>query len=315
MAVAKSRVAVIAVLLVTVCGGPWGCAVKGHLSPSALSDEVRAQLNTVGVSTAPLPPEAGLDAPRSGKAWGALKGAGSGLAVGAVPGLAIASGISGCHGGGPVALACGTILVAGLGVAAAGGTVGALVGSVYGAVTAESASKVRAAQIELENALRDVDVQATLRDHVLQTSRERSSVRLVALEEGVDTVLEVRVAAVRFVGQGGINPPLSVIMTAPVRLLRAADGAELYAATFEYRSPGAYKISDWAYADSAAFRETLAEGTRSLAGEIVQLVLGEQPDRVSPPAAESTDPAAESADPVEHETELPKRIDLDAVAD
>jgi len=106
-----------------------------------------------------------------------------------------------------------------------------------------------------------------------------------------------------------------VIMTAPVRLLRAADGAELYAATFEYRSPGAYKISDWAYADSAAFRETLAEGTRSLAGEIVQLVLGEQPDRVSPPAAESTDPAAESADPVEHETELPKRIDLDAVAD
>jgi len=168
-------------------------------------------------------------------------------------------------------------------VAAAGGTVGALVGSVYGAVTAESASKVRAAQIELENALRDVDVQATLRDHVLQTSRERSSVRLVALEEGVDTVLEVRVAAVRFVGQGGINPPLSVIMTAPVRLLRAADGAELYAATFEYRSPGAYKISDWAYADSVAFRETLAEGTRSLAGEIVQLVLGEQPDRVSPP--------------------------------
>ena len=246
MAVAKSRVAVIAVLLVTVCGGPWGCAVKGHLSPSALSDEVRAQLNTVGVSTAPLPPEAGLDAPRSGKAWGALKGAGSGLAVGAVPGLAIASGVSGCRGGGPAALACGTILVAGLGVAAAGGTVGALVGSVYGAVTAESASKVRAAQIELENALRDVDVQATLRDHVLQTSRERSSVRLVALEEGVDTVLEVRVAAVRFVGQGGINPPLSVIMTAPVRLLRAADGAELYAATFEYRSPGAYKISDWA---------------------------------------------------------------------
>ena len=200
-------------------------------------------------------------------------------------------------------------------MAAAGGTVGALVGSVYGAVTAESASKVRAAQIELENALRDVDVQATLRDHVLQTSRERSSVRLVALEEGVDTVLEVRVAAVRFVGQGGINPPLSVIMTAPVRLLRAADGAELYAATFEYRSPGAYKISDWAYADSVAFRETLAEGTRSLAGEIVQLVLGEQPDRVSPPAAESTDPAAESADPVEQETELPKRIDLDAVAD
>jgi len=101
MTVAKSRVAVIAVLLATVCGGPWGCAVKGHLSPSALSDEVRAQLNTVGVSTAPLPPEAGLDAPRSGKAWGALKGAGSGLAVGAVPGLAIASGVSGAAEAGP----------------------------------------------------------------------------------------------------------------------------------------------------------------------------------------------------------------------
>jgi hypothetical protein len=312
---ARSRVAVIVVLLGTVCGGPWGCAVKGHLSPPALSDEVRAQLNTVGVSTAQLPPEAGLDAPRSGKAWGALKGAGAGLAAGAVPGLAIASVVSGCHGGGPVALVCGTIIVAGLGVAAAGGTVGAFVGSIYGAVTAESASKIRAAQVELERVLGDLDVQATLRDHVLRTAHERSPMKLVALEEGVDAVLEVQVSTIRFAGQGGINPPLSLIMTAPVRLRRATDGVELYAATFEYRSPGAYKISDWAYADSVAFRETLAEGTRSLAGKVVQLVLGERPDRVSSPAAESTGPAADSADPVERETELPKRIDLDVVAD
>jgi len=44
---------------------------------------------------------------------------------------------------------CGAVVALGLGVAAAGGTVGALGGTVYGAVTAESGSKIDAAETEL----------------------------------------------------------------------------------------------------------------------------------------------------------------------
>src|SRR5436309_712810 len=162
--ITKRRAAVVALVL-AVCVGPWGCALNRQRSLQPPSDEVRPQFNTIGLPAARFLPEANLKAPTSGKGWGAAKGAGYGVAAGAGPGLAIASSVRGCHGGREIgALVCGTVLLFGLGVAAAGGTVGALGGAVYGAVTAEPASRISAAESELKSAVVDLNVQETLRD-------------------------------------------------------------------------------------------------------------------------------------------------------
>ena len=83
MTLAKNRSAVIAIVLVALCGGQWGCAIPARPAPEPLSDEVRAQLKTVGVPAAPYLPDFQLEAATSGKGWGALKGAGYGVAAGA----------------------------------------------------------------------------------------------------------------------------------------------------------------------------------------------------------------------------------------
>src|SRR5207249_873287 len=299
-----------------VCAGPWGCAIKRPPMLQSPSEDVRAQLNTIGLPVAGFAPETRVDAPTSGKGMGALKGAGFGLAAGATPGLAIANAVGkGCGGGREIgALVCGAVLAFGLGVAAAGGTVGALGGTVYGAVTAESGSKIDAAETELKSAVTQSNVQATLRDHVLQTVRDRSSLNFVAVDDhqtsaageridygalvstDIDTVLEVSVPRIGLVAQPGINPPVSLFMTAGARLIRTADGAEVYAEKFEYRGPGALFL-EWAAADAQMFRQEVDRGTRSLAEKIVRLLFPAEPPRESAPAEHSAEPPTAPAAP------------------
>ncbi len=233
------RRSTLVVLVLAVCAGPWGCAIKQPRAPQSPTEDVRAQLNTVGLPVAESAPETHVDAPTGGKGMGALKGAGIGLAAGATPGLAIAGSVGrGCGAAREIgAVVCGAVIVLGLGVAAAGGTIGALGGTLYGAVTAESASKIDAAEAELKSAVIRADVQTTLRDHVLLFVRDRSSLNVVAMNRGaageriddqalassgIDTVLEVSVARIGLAGQSGINPPVSLFMSARARLVRTA---------------------------------------------------------------------------------------------
>src|SRR5439155_9747186 len=236
------------VLVLVVCAGPWGCALKHPQGPQSPTDEVRAQLKAIGLPVAGSPPEAHVEAPTSGKGMGALKGAGIGLAAGATPGMAIAGSVGrGCGGGGQLGAAiCGAAIVFGLGVAAAGGTIGALGGTVYGAITAESGSKVDAAEAELKSAVLQADVQMMLRNQVLEMVRERSAPNFVAVNDeqwdangqpidyqrlartGIDTILEVSVPGIGLAGESGINPPVSLFMRGRARLVRTADGVEMY---------------------------------------------------------------------------------------
>src|SRR5437867_2621792 len=298
------------VLVLAVCAGPWGCAIKRPPLPQSPSEDVRAQLNTIGLPVAGFAPETQLDAPTSGKGMGALKGAGFGLAAGATPGLAIANAVGkGCGGGREIgALVCGAVLAFGLGVAAAGGTVGALGGTVYGAVVAESGSKVDAAETELKSAVIQADVQTALRDHVLETVRDRSSRNFVAVDDqrpgaagegmdyralaskGVDTALEVSGPRIGLAGQSGINPPVSLFMTARARLIRTADGAEMYAEKFDYRGGAAHKFLEWAADEGQVFRQEVDRGRRRLAGDIVRLRFPAEPARDSTPAEPSPEP-------------------------
>src|SRR5881396_1473902 len=312
---ATRRITMI-VLVLAVCAGPWGCAIKRPPMLQSPTDEVRAELKTIGLPVAGFVPEAQVDAPTSGKGMGALKGAGFGLAAGATPGLAIANAVGkGCGGGREIgALVCGAVLAFGLGVAAAGGTVGALGGTVYGAVVAESGSKIDAAETELKSAVTQSNVQATLRDHVLQTVRDRSSLNFVAVDDhqtsaageridygalvstDIDTVLEVSVPRIGLVAQSGINPPVALFMTAGAKLIRTADGVEIYAEKFEYRGPGALFL-EWAAADAQMFRQEVDRGTRSLAEKIVRLLFPAEPPRESAPAEHTAEPPTAPAAP------------------
>src|SRR5437867_8687883 len=303
---ATRRITMI-VLVLAVCAGPWGCAVKRPPVPQSPTDEVRAELKTIGLPVAGFVPETQVDAPTSGKAMGALKGAGFGLAAGATPGMAIVGGVgkvgTACRAARELgALVCGAVVAFGLGVAAAGGTVGALGGTVYGAVTAESGSKIDAAETELKSAVTQSNVQATLRDHVLQTVRDRSSLHFLAVDDrqtsaageridygalvstDIDTVLEVSVPRIGLVAQSGINPPVSLFMTARARLIRTADRAELYAEKFDYRGGAAYKFLEWAADEGQVFRQEVDRGARILAEDIVGLVFLSVTAAVSLPA-------------------------------
>ena len=309
---ATRRITMI-VLVLAVCAGPWGCAIKRPTMPQSPTDEVRAELKTIGLPVAGFVPEAQVDAPTSGKAMGALKGAGFGLAAGATPGMAIVEGVgkvgTACGAARELgALVCGAVVALGLGVAAAGGTVGALGGTVYGAVTAESGSKIDAAETELKSAVTQSNVQATLRDHVLQTVRDRSSLNFVAVDDhqtsaageridygalvstDIDTVLEVSVPRIGLVAQSGINPPVSLFMTAGAKLIRTADGAEVYAEKFEYHGRDAYKFLEWAADEGQVFRQEVDRGARRLAEDIVRLLFPAEPARNSMPAEPSPEP-------------------------
>src|SRR5882724_10113595 len=311
---ATHRITLI-VLVLVVCAGPWGCALKHPPGPQSPADEVRAQLNTIGLPVAGFAPETHVDAPTSGKGMGALKGVGYGFGAGAMPGTAIVDAVvaqRACDVK-EISPLCLAVAVFGIGMAAAGGTIGALGGTVYGAVTAESGSKIDAAQAELKSAVIQADIQMMLRDQVLQIVRDRSPLSFVAVDDqqrsangeridyqalastGIDTVLEVSVPRVGLAGQFGINPPVSLFMTARARLVRTADGAEMYAEKFDYRGGGASKFLEWAADDSQLFREEVARGTRSLADDIVQLLFPAMPSRDSVPTEPSAEPPTASA--------------------
>ena len=85
---------------------------------------------------------------------------------------------------------------------------------------------------------------------------------------------------------------MTLLMTAPVRLVRAADQVELYAATFEFKSLGSHKFVEWAADEGLALRGEVDRGARSLAGEIVRLLFTPDSNRDGTPVEPSTDQAA-----------------------
>jgi hypothetical protein len=303
--------ATMLVLVVALGIGPWGCA---HTMPRAAqppSDDVRSELGTIGVAAASVAPPAPLMAPTRGKAAGALKGAGGGFVTGAKPGLDLAAAAGGgCIGGGGgqgAATLCALVIMTGLGAAAAGGTVGALGGTVYGLFTADSASTIAAAEDALTRAAADVDVQRSLREHVLRAVGEHGSLTFVDLGErtaadgapedhrrwkhdGIDTVLDVTVSQLRLAGGTGVKPRVGVSMAAQARLIRTADGVEVYAETFEYGGAADRTVTGWAADEAAAFRQELDAGTRRLAADIARVLFPSDPvrdDAPQPPAVES----------------------------
>ncbi len=81
--------------------------------------------------------------------------------------------------------------------------------------------------------------------------------------EPTENVLEIRVLRASLSGKPGINPPLALDVEARARVLRAADGLELYSAPLFYRSRERH-FRAWAAHDAQAFRQELESCYRQM---------------------------------------------------
>lgn len=210
-------------------------------------------------------PEAQLEGPTSGKGSGVGKGAASGI---------LSSILGGLMAGGVGAVA-GVLLAPAFGIG----------GAVYGAIAAESAATVEETEHTLRKTVAGLEIQESLRDRVFQVAREQTRHSFVLVEdrgptvpgngvsyspltvEGIHTVLEVSVEKFGLPG-GGINPPLPLTMSARARLVKAANGTELYAATWVYQS-GMRKFVEWANDNAQPLRDELERAYQALAEQIV----------------------------------------------
>lgn len=161
--------------------------------------------------------------------------------------------------------------------------VASAVGGVVGAVTAPSAAAVREAETTLGAGVQGQALQESLRTQIeaaaraagtplvpmpaefLRQAASSGDYRLLAAAGG-DSVLEATITRAGTRG-GGINAPTQGYLEARVRLLRAADGRELFAADYSYLGPRR-TLGEWALRDGAALRETFADGYAALGAHI-----------------------------------------------
>jgi hypothetical protein len=264
--------------------GQWGCAFNSaqptqdpnQLASLGLLEEVRMQAGTVRVFAPAFLPEAKLEMPPGGVMGGFGWGVKRGVAIGNLPWAAIAESTRPWvfH---PMAVA--------------GYIVGAVIGVVlvgpYGAIASESQAKVQEAKETLKKATAPLQLQETLREHVVKQIRQRApDLSIVSTErdstEGqrdlhdealkykhVTTFLEPRVVSYGLAHQGlGVNPPLAMFMQVDVKVTRLADRALLFDNSFQYKSqPRPY--NDWAEDSGQNFIEAINMAYRDLAEQIV----------------------------------------------
>ncbi len=248
-------------LSVAVLLAAWGCA---SVPPPHPSEEVRASLGRIGITSGTSLPPGLWDTPAKGGA----AGAGRGAAVGATFLL------RGCSGDG----CTGALLLAPL---------GAVIGSIYGATAAEPAAGVEKAEAAIKSAFAELQLPDTLRDRVFQVAREEtcrtfvsgdkvagSAMERVSSERGagaMDTALEISVRDYGTKAAWSINPPVHLFLTAQVRMLRGTAGRVLDSRTFTWMSPGR-PFSAWGSVEGKPVREELERGVQYLAERIVEVV-------------------------------------------
>jgi hypothetical protein len=159
---------------------------------------------------------------------------------------------------------CGALVVFWLGVCGAA----SVVGGVVGASTAQSAASVREAEDKLRAALDANAIQVSLRQQIEAAAQAHGA--QPAARTDADTLLEATLIKAGTVG-GGLNQPIALLMEARVRLLRAADGAEVYRAQYVHLGPR-LKLADWAGGDGTRLLRALNAGYEALAAHVVDSV-------------------------------------------
>jgi len=269
----------------------WGCAVARPRTVAPPSAEMQAQLGVISVASAPEAPRMDLDRPMrgGGAVRGALAEAKTGAKAGAAPGVVIML-VGGYFMSVPIVgvplIAAGGVLTAG--GAAVGATVGALDGAVHGAASAKSVSKE--AETAIRNAVAELALPETLRQRVFAVAKERTSLTVVALPAdrtlptadlgdgpgAPEITLEVALQRIELTREGwDINAPVGLVTVARARLIRAADGHELYRHAVTHGT-AAQPFVEWAANDAHEFRGALTQAFVSIATEIVEVLFSQR---------------------------------------
>jgi hypothetical protein len=232
------------------------------------SEEVRGSLGRIGVVLPAAAPNTEIRSP----AKGALGGAGRGAALGAyytIVGFGAA--------GGGYGVMLGLLL----------SPVGALVGTVYGAASAESVAIVEEQEASARQALEAFNAPGVLRRLTFEGACRQTRYLLVLPEEegsavrhcpatsepttGApwDTSLRVVVERVDLVGPWTIRPKVALSIGARTVLSRVADGQELDVREFSFMSE-LHETDQWTADDNRLLLQELERGCATLAGDIVE---------------------------------------------
>jgi hypothetical protein len=165
--------------------------------------------------------------------------------------------------------------------------IGAVVGSLVGAATAEPATVVEETEATIQSVFAELGIPETLRTRVLQVARtetrhtlvpqddltgvDASSERPERVARAVDTVLQISIQGYGTKAAWTPNPPVFLFLDAQVSLQRAADGSVLHRRTATWVSAGR-PLAEWAVDRGEPVRQELERGIQYLAERIIDVV-------------------------------------------
>jgi hypothetical protein len=173
--------------------------------------------------------------------------------------------------------------------------VGALGGSMYGAIAAPSASTVEEAESAVNAALASVGFQESIKHEVIKAAKAQTDHPVVLAEPSTEfalpsdgggtanTLLEVSVVAIhltpnpvhggfiRVQQSVGLDPDLRLRMIALATLIRASDGTELKYRAFEFSSDP-HTFAEWAANRAGLLRQVIEQAQQRLADDIAYWV-------------------------------------------
>ncbi len=243
---ARLHLSLALVAVVIIHSGCSADYLRRQLLPPPPSEDLRAQLGRVRLSEGDMQTAVVF----SGFPKGAGEGAAAGAGAGALLTIYYSSKLFGPFGSVGIFLA----------------PVGALVGAVGGAVSAEPTATVEEKETAFRVAMEELKVPETFRHGVADRLPERTPTPggPVSSDEPATTILEVVVE--RFGLEGG-----RFTLTERTRLIRSSDGAELYSHWLTYR--GLFRpLDDWVSQNHLRLREEAARACRELAERLVDEV-------------------------------------------
>jgi hypothetical protein len=168
-----------------------------------------------------------------------------------------------------------------------GGGIGGVAGGIEGSKKAVPGDEAKNIEASITKAIANLNVQENLADHVASAGSDLTDKRFRIVkgqgpsvqdekpnyssirDHDIDIVIEVSVNKLGFQGGEGSDPELSFFMLASVRVIRPADGVQLYLGVSEYDSRPR-KVSQWARNGATPLQKEFENAYASLAEWIVE---------------------------------------------
>jgi hypothetical protein len=248
---------------------PCGCVeLPPERLPDPPSEELRSQFGRIAVTWSASGDQLGGILPAGGSLDGAGRGAVAGMAVDLkVMGDLVAGEYPRMNRGHALFIAT----VFGIGML----PVSALIGTVYGSVSALEAPAVENAVRSIQGAIARREFSRDVAESILWYARADGADTLVELLpgtrfEGVDTVLEVEPTMLFFQGEVRLNPPVCLRVRQSATLWRVSDRTVLYRITLIHASSRKAEFQVWSDDDAALLLSELEGVDRELGQRLVE---------------------------------------------